>query len=218
MKIAVCLLTCGREAYTRKTLETFTAHNGGDPRFLLLHADDASETTENRQLAEAHGFTTVVQSTQRRGWKIVRLRLFEQAAKDAAWILFLENDIESLRPFPWALFDAVRRDDADISCLRLYGRFKDSAKTDKCLETHKRRGHIPVRWRPWRDAPEPSQVGTIHWSSQPSVTRAQELISLHRRGTEPSGLTVRVKKNVMAHFGVERTLEDRHAAREAAPC
>lgn len=215
-RIAVCLLTCDRGDYTAKTLRTFWKFNQHDPRMVLLHADDASTTDFNVRLAAAYGFETVVQSTVRRGWLLTRTALFQQAAKRSDWILFLENDIETLRAFPWPLFDYMRKD-RDIYCLRLYGRFKDRSKTDKCLETHKRRGHMPVNWRPWRDAPEASQVGQIHWSAQPAVTRARELLDLHRTGHEPHGYTVRVKKNVMAHFGSERTVEDRHAAREAVP-
>lgn len=204
-KIAVCLLTCNREAYTARTLDSFTRHNGGDDRFVLLHGDDASESTENLDLAHAHGFRTVALNGERRGWLETRNALFRRAAKlSLNWVLLLENDIETLRPFPWPMFDAIRRD-KEIYCLRLYGRFKDAARKEKCLETHKRRGHMAVRWRPWRDAPEASQVGRIHWSAQPAVTRLDDLIDHHKRGIEPDGLTVRVKKNVMSHFGIERT-------------
>lgn len=203
-KIAVCLLTCNRASYTRRTLESFSRFNGGDDRFILLHADDASESNVNGKLAYAHGFETIVQNTERRGWMVTRTALFEKAAKQANWILFLENDIDTHRAFPWPLF-AYMRSNPLIYCLRLYGRFKDHARTQPCLDTHKRRGHTPVDWKPWRDAPEASQVGAIHWSAQPAVTRAQELVNHHRTGYEPTGLTVRVKKNVMSHFGYERT-------------
>lgn len=212
--IAVCLLTSDRADYTARTVRSFARHNAGDPRMRLFHADDGSRTDENLNLAYAYGFETVVQNSIRRGWRLSRTALFVHAAKYANWILFLENDIETLRPFPWALFDRVVKT-PHVYCLRLYGRFKDQAKTDKCLETHKRKGHIPVEWQAWRHAPEASQVGQIHWSAQPSVTRAQELINLHRTGFEPAGYTVRVKKNVMSHFGVRRTVETIPAEQEA---
>lgn len=204
-KIAVCLLTCNREHYTARTLETFTEHNGGDDRFVLLHGDDASDCSLNAEMAQAHGFRTVVQNTSRLGWLESRIALFKRVAKlGLDWVLFLENDIETVRAFPWPLFDAMRRD-KEIYCLRLYGRFKNSERTDKALDTHKHRGHMEVRWRPWRDAPEAAQVGRIHWSAQPSVTRLDELLLHHRKGTDPDGLTLRVKKNVTSHIGVERT-------------
>lgn len=202
--IAVVLLTCGRYAYTRTTLESFTRCNPDRSRFVLLHGDDASEDSELSALVQAHGFRTVVQHDERLGNAALRSALIRHATKCAEWTLVLENDIQSLRPFPWPLFDFVQQC-PDVSCLRLYGAYKDQAKRQPCLTTHKREGHTPVLWGPCKHAPEPAQIGRIHWSAQPSVTRSQALWTLHRRGTEPPGLTVRVKQNVMAHIGVERT-------------
>jgi hypothetical protein len=204
MKIAVALLTCDRVDYTARTLQSFRACNPDVSRFVLLHGDDGSVSDENHALARAHGFQTVVQARSRMGWRVTRPALLETAAYLSPWILLLENDIESVRPFPWTLFDFVRKH-PQIYCLRLYGRFKDAAKTELCLSTHKREGHTPVEWRPLRNGPEMSQVGRIHWSAQPCVTRSRELLSLHRTGHEPTGYTARVKKNVMSHFGSQRT-------------
>lgn len=201
--IGVALLTCDRLDYTARTLSTFAHHN--DLRdFRLFHADDASEDPRVRHLANFYGFRTVVQNDTRQGWRITRPLLIEAAAKECEWILLLENDIESARPFPWALMRYVA-DRPLVYCLRLYGRYKDRARLDPCLTTHKRRGHVPVEWRPFRGAPESSQVGEIHWSAQPCVTRRRELLELHRSGMEPEAWTVRVKKNVMHHIGIERT-------------
>jgi hypothetical protein len=202
--IAVCLLTCDRVAYTSITVDSWTRFNGHDPRFLLLHGDDASRESTNGDLARAHGFRTVVQHTIRRGNVPTRVDLLKYAAKRAKWILILENDIESIRPFPWPLFDFVNAQ-PEVSSLRLFGKFKDREGFQPCLTTHKREGHTPVEWHPARNAPEPAQVGRIHWSAQPTVTRSRELVELHRKGIEPPGLTVRVKANVMVHIGVERT-------------
>lgn len=209
--IAVCLLTCDRVDYTARTLETFAQHNDLD-RFLLLHADDGSQDTRNEDLAQSYGFTTVVSHGTRRGWLVTRLRLIRRAAKRAPWILNLENDIETVRPFPWPLFEYAAKDHG-ISCLRLYGQWKDRDRQDACLTRHKATGQ-PVQWRPYRGAPEASQIGFIHWSAQPSVTRADDLLSHHRPGGPPlGGLTVRPKKNVTYHIGIERT-----TPREMATC
>jgi hypothetical protein len=203
--IAVCLLTCDRVPYTRVTVESWARYNGSDdPRLLLLHGDDASVEPTNRDLANAYGFRTVVQHRVRQGNRATRVALMKYAAKRADWILILENDIESIRPFPWPLFEFVQAN-RDLSSLRLFGKFKDRDGCQPCLTTHKREGHAPVEWRPARHAPEPAQVGRIHWSAQPTVTRSRELVELHRKGVEPPGRTVRVKQNVMVHIGVERT-------------
>lgn len=202
--IAVCLLTCDRVPYTRVTVESWARYNAGDPRLLLFHADDASVEPTNRELAHAHGFRTVIQHKTRCGNLPTRVALIKYAAKQAKWILILENDIESIRPFPWPLFEFVQAQPG-VSSLRLFGKFKDRDGIQPCLTTHKREGHTPVDWRPARNAPEPAQVGRIHWSAQPTVTRSRELVQLHRTGVEPPGLTVRVKANVMVHIGLERT-------------
>lgn len=203
--IAVALLTCDRYAYTETTLRTFAAHNDLS-RFHLLHADDASTDPRVPELAWAHGFRTVAQSRVRKGWLAMRLALFEASAKRADWVLFLENDIEWLRAFPWPLFDYVSRQ-PNIYCLRLYGEFKDRHGEDRCLAFHKHgpRTH-PVKWRPLKYAPEPAEAGCIHWGAQPSVTRAAPLLDLHRYGMECGDLTARVLDNVTAHIGIERTV------------
>lgn len=202
--IAVLLQTCDRPDYTARTLETFTAHNAGAP-FLLLHGDDASEDAPGmRELASRHGFETVVQSDQRSGVLATQAALFRAAARRRAdWVLMLENDIDTLRPFPWALFDFVRKQPS-IYCLRLFGRFKDAGKTVACKTTHSWERNAPVEWKPLRQAPEMAQVGRIHWTPQPAVSRTRDVLALHK-GIRPMALTARVKKNVMGHFGVERT-------------
>lgn len=203
LRVAVAFQTCDRFDYTERTLASF-AHYNDLRRFVLVHADDASEDARVPALARSYGFETVVDHRVREGWRSTRAALVEAAAKRAGWILMLENDIESVRPFPWELWRYVLTEPW-IYCLRLYGKFKDRERRDPCLTTHKRRNHEPVEWRPFRGAPEKSQVGLIHWSAQPCVTRKGELLALHRTGREPAGHTARVKKNVMVHIGRERT-------------
>jgi hypothetical protein len=203
--IAVALLTCDRYDYTRQTVESFARHNDLS-RFTMLHVDDASTDPRIVPLVQSYGFKTVLRHETRRGWLVSRTRLLRRAAKRAEWILNLENDIETVRPFPWALFKFAAKD-YSISCLRLYGRWKDRERRDACLTRHKATGE-PVKWRPYKGAPEASQIAAIHWSAQPSVTRADDLLSHHRIGGPPlGGWTVRPKKNVTYHIGVERTIQ-----------
>lgn len=202
--IAVCLLTCDRRRYTETTLRTFATQNDLS-RFTLLHADDASTDPVVPALARAQGFETVVQSSCRHGWLPMRTRLFEQAqARGAEWVLFLENDIEWARPFPWALFDFVRAK-AQFYCLRLHGEFKARDRQEPSFVYNKLDRAKPVKWLRLKYAPEPAQACWIHWSAQPSVTRIGPLLDLHRYGMESSDLTARVVENVTYHIGVERT-------------
>lgn len=215
MKIAVILTTCGRYEYTERTLSTFAAHNQLD-RFVLLHGDDASDDRlRMTQLVKSYGFKTVVQHQDRRGWLTLRRALILQAARRADWILVLENDIESLRPFPWPLFEFVAAHPW-IYCLRLYGRFKGLNETYPCKTTHQWLNHSPVSWKALKGSPEPAEVARIHWSAQPCVTRAGELVALHEEYRREMKLKIaRVTTNVMAHIGTERTPD---SIREADPC
>lgn len=204
--IAVCLLTAGRLAYTATTLATFAAQNREHRFGLLLHADDASPDPAVPALPVVYGFETVYRSARRQGWLAMRQRLFAAAeAKGATWVLFLENDIEWARPFPWALFEYVASK-PDIYCLRLQGAFKGKNQTDPCMTYHKADRSRPVRWMRLKYAPETAQVGRIHWSAQPAVTRIGELLDLHQYGMEAHALTARVVENVTYHIGVARTV------------
>lgn len=200
--IAVALLTCDRYDYTAQTLSSFARFNDLS-KFVLLHADDASTDPRIVPLAQSYGFQTVVQHSIRRGWLRTRSYLLRHAAKRAQWTLNLENDIETVREFPWPLFKFIAQRH-DISSLRLYGRFKDRDRLDACL-TRSKVDQKPVRWRALKHAPEKSQIGLIHWSAQPSVTRSSEVLDHHLYGSPICGWTVRVKKNVCFHIGYERT-------------
>ncbi len=202
--IAVCLLTCDRLAYTERTLRSFSAMND-TRRFDLLHADDASTEHGMLTLTGRHGFTTVAASRERQGWLPMRIKLFEAAQRRGAeWVLYLENDQEWARPFPWMLFDFVRSK-PQFYCLRLYGEFKDRDRQDASFAYNKRDRSKPVKWQRLKYAPEPAQAAVIHWSAQPSVTKIGPLLEHHRSGMESPDLTARVKENVTYHIGVERT-------------
>jgi hypothetical protein len=205
-RIAVLLMTCDRPAYTRRTLETFLAHNPDRSRFVLLHGDDASIAPDNLELAAAAGFRTVIRNTgRRRGILALRTALIDAAAPLTKWALVLENDLESRRPFPWALFDHVRYQ-SKFYALRLFGAFKDADQAEPCKTVHQWTGR-DVRWASLEGAPEPAEVADVHWSAQPTVTRTKALVALHHHHSRTLGLTARVVDNVMVHIGATRTRE-----------
>jgi hypothetical protein len=207
--IAVALQTCDRALYTQKTVESFRAHNPDLSRFVLLHGDDASSDPSVLSIAQSAGFRTVSQMYQREGWLPTRIALLAHACFLAPWVLLLEDDCETVRPFPWALFDFVSAS-PKVDTLRLYGDYKNVDGLDKCLTFDKRR-RVPgatmappdVRWKPIKGAPEPSEGAYIHWSPQPAVTRSDVLWRLHTGG-QMLGRTARVIQNVTSHIGVER--------------
>jgi hypothetical protein len=217
-RIAVALLTCDRYDYTERTVASFLAHNPFLDRFILLHGDDASTDERVVPYVQAAGFKTVWQPNKPRPVHLsarqimerilkARAGLFDAAGKRADWILFLENDIETLRTFPWFLFDCIA-ENGRVECLRLYGENKSEPPTDenRCLAYNKitRR---PVKWKKVKHAPEAAEMAHVHWSAQPSVTRSFQLRRLHHTGTDLQGFTVRVLENVTSHIGVLRTRE-----------
>ena len=233
MRVAVGLLTCGRVEYTRRTLESFSAQNpDARERFILLHADDASDQpTVMHGLASAHGFETVVSHNTRRGACALRAAVVSvAAARGAEWVLLLENDWEWARPFPWALLGYLRAVRPDVYCLRLFGTHKGRDRQWPCATVHLGRARRAVQWMPLAGAPEPAEVATIHWGAPPMVTRmaeARQLCTPPPTGAPASSsdlaaiqasgkltaLVARVRDNVVYHIGVEATDKKRSPSR-----
>jgi hypothetical protein len=208
-KIAVALMTCERYDYTKRTVESFVHHNPDRSRFILLHGDDGSRDHRVRRLPPVYGFRTVAQERYRQGWLPMRRLLIRRAARLAPWILLLENDLESVRPFPWDMFDWVAAHEA-VQCLRLFGLYKGPRNTYPCLTLQKGDKHDrkPARWTPVLDAPEPCQRGLIHWSALATVGRADLLVTLNHGFKQLANRpvdTVRVLDNVFLHIGVKQT-------------
>lgn len=203
MKLAVCLITADRHAYTKRTVESFAEYNETDD-MILLHADDGSELGWNRFLAQHYGFDTVYASQERRGVvPALRFMWNEAVARGATHILHLENDCVSVAPLPSPELAAAS--------IRLYGAFKD---------THGKyptgRHHMgtkdPIEWRPipiwegWEEA-------VCHWGAQPSITAASLLVPAINKAKSLKDVsralaridTVRPVANITSHIGVEKT-------------
>ena len=92
-----------------------------------------------------------------------------------------------------------------------------AGQTDPCKTVNQWKPEKPVVWKAFAGAPEPAEYALIHWSAQPTVTRAKPLYDLHRHGVKELKLkTVRVVDNVMVHVGAVRTSELR--GRERVAC
>lgn len=212
--IAVGLITCERSELTERTAESFRRYNPDLSRFSLLHVDDASTDERNMEIARAHGFVTVHRNRERQGIMATRKALLE--AVEADWLIMLGNDWESVRAFPWPLFESIssRR---DIWALRLYGRFKERNAKRPAGTAHKGRCNKRIRWRSLEGAPEPAEIGLAHVGGSPVVVRAGTLRQVYRNVlTDPGASiasgpvverTVRVVENVMFHIGFRRTPE-----------
>ena len=187
LTIAVVLQTCGRVAYTRRTLESFSAVHGADVgRCVRLHVDDGSgpEAAELAALAAAHGFRTVVQHPIPRGARTTRIAGIQAAAAaGAGWVLVLENDWEWARPVPWAVLERLEADHPEVYALRLFGTHKERGGGRACFRVDLSRGRVPVTWRPIAGMPEAVERARIHYSFPPTVVRVVEALWVH--GTEP---------------------------------
>ena len=217
MKVAICLLTCERFHYTKRAVESLVRFNDLG-QFVLLHADDASEDHRNRSFAAMHGFERVDTPDIRQGCTATQRALFAAAAQRGCdWIVNVQNDWESERAIPLDLLHFVdaRR---DIHCLRLFGAFKMRPNVP-VGDRHKGKSGKPADWRPLDGAPEPAEIGDIHWVYPPAATRTEVLTwlmagvarerDLRVKSGELSTLTARVTENVMWHIGTDRTPEFR---------
>lgn len=217
MRVALGLITCERFDYTRRTLETFAAYSDL-ASFVLLHGDDASSDDRVGPLARSFGFQTLRNVDRSGVMATQRLVAHEAQAQGCDWTVILQNDWESVRPFPWTLFGVVANDPA-VYCMRLYGVQKDRGER-KAGQRHKGKGGADAGWRPYNgpeyDWPiEPAEIGSIHWSSPPAATRTDLLVWLldgaerDRDCRIKSGsldlMTVRPIENVVYHIGEERT-------------
>lgn len=220
MKVAVTFVTCDRIAYSARVLETFAQHNDLSA-FDLIHADDASTETDIFPLVERYGFSTLARSTERQGAQRTRTAITEAAAERGAdWILMLENDWEWARPFPWALLEYCA-DRGDVYNLRLLGQFKEIGPDGQPRRPFFTRhmglpGRPVTKWTRLTDAPEPAEMGSIHFGSPPNVCRTKEAVWLQsgmdcdqavaRKSGELHPLqVVRPIENVCWHIGAERT-------------
>lgn len=203
MTIAVLLLTCGREDLTRITVSTFNAFNPSAD-FIRLHADDASPTLENQVIAQEGGFDTVHTASRRLGQMAGLWALVNAAERRGAeWVLWLENDIETVAPFP---FHALSY---GAECVRLYGDRKARSGPRAATGKHLMGTKDIIAWRPIGEGLE---RGEAHWAGQPSATRMHVIAGLARGASSVKGMsllgpldTVRVTENVVWHIGDEQT-------------
>lgn len=229
MKLAIILITCDRENYTRKTLEGFSHFNQrcADTPYpvKLYHVDDASDTDLNVRLAAKYGFETVRRHPSRLGNTATRSKAIYSVDKIAgpSHIMLLENDWESDRALPWeAIRFAMEHKEHDIYHMRLWRYFKSRKKfaswdgrSELVYRGHAGRNRAAPGWQPLLGAPEVLEIGDIHWGAPPAVTRTKEMVWLHEgvssesesilRSGEITARVAQVTTNVFWHIGEERT-------------
>jgi len=210
--IAVCLLTCGRFPLTRRTVESFGAQNGARPDLIRLHAAGDHEIFAARAFITEGGFVTVHAPNDRVPQMVSYRKLIEAAAlKGAEFVLWLENDWESVAPIP--SIDFLRRTQkAGVVCWRLFGARRMQSDTDRGLVKTTQIGtDIPIEWK--RDKSEKGwELGRAHWGGGGCIATLRHLESQIFRNrlkdvvtAKPDLLSMRPTSNIMWHVGEERT-------------
>jgi len=205
VKVAICLLTADRPAYTADTVLSYL-NKAEEPGHIRLHADDGSERRDNLQIAAAGGFDTVYATNERRGpVAAVKTMWTHAAALGATHILHLENDIELVAALPRF----------DVECVRLYGDRKARTGPRQMVGPHRMGTKDVIKWteefadfrgnRWYR--------GRAHWSGMPSITRTELLLRaiVHAETFKDISLTLnamdtlRPRDNLAWHVGDART-------------
>lgn len=204
MRLAIGLLTCGREDYTARTLESFMRMNPSSSSLVLLHADDGSGSPANLQGAWLAGFETVSQG-ERIG-QLRQLRHLMMAARDAACshFMLLENDWLSVR----SLEELPTVPDS-VDCVRLYGAWKDEGQK-RAAGRHLIGTDDAIGWVPHGDGWE---VAKAHWGGPPSIVKLERLWGLAMSAVSFKGIsmgsrhfvTMRPTVNFVFHIGDETT-------------
>lgn len=222
MKVVIALQSCGRYDLTSQTLSSLYKFSPNMPDWVqLIHAEDGRKDRRNENLAAGYGFETVSPDRQL-GNTLCRKHLIRQAAKrGASHIILLENDWETIRPWPWELIQWMT-EQPEIYHMRFWHEWKIPRKYNAWVEAgrqgyvsrHRGRDNANPGWQLFTGAPESIEIGDIHWSAPPAVTRIHEALWLHKGVRAESGSiqksgeithkVARVMENVVWHIGEAR--------------
>lgn len=200
MKLAIGLMTCGREDYTEASLTSFWATQGGSQtvrQAVLLHADDGSPSPRNLELGRAAGFRAITPENSPRRGQIAMLRELIAAAviEGATHFLLMENDwswarsLDELPPIP-----------DDVHAVRLYGAWKDREHI-RAAGAHLIGTMSPIIWSELMDGWE--IAAGAHWGGPPSITRLEALQRVAQWAVSYKGIGL-----ATAHFRTMRPLEN----------
>lgn len=216
MKLAVCLLTLDRCDLTAITVRSFVEHNRarlGD--FELLHCDGGSAWPRNVEIAKRYGFRTLLAppATERVGQFVCLLAFLDGAyAAGADWMLWLENDWQSVKPLPWP--EAFRE---GVETVRLFGELKFQSGRRRRAGRFRIGTNELIEWH--RSAVDGWEEGFAHWGGGGTAIRVEALEHLiaRARGRHPSPrlkdviaadprlVSLRPTENVMWSIGLETT-------------
>lgn len=214
--IAVCLLTCGREELTWRTVKSFLKYNvlgGGRTDLALLHADAGGpspfEFGANNDLR--YMFETISCPRDRvPQMTSFRELIGEAAVRGAEFVLWLENDWESVAPIPTLEFLRTTAKEGIITW-RLFGVRKGRGDGPRAWAGQHRIGtNEKIDWQPSKFSGW--EFGLAHWGAGGTIATLAYLESQLHRPRLKDVITARVElpsarptENIMWHIGEETT-------------
>lgn len=215
MQIAVGLLTCDRYDYTMRTIESLLLHNDIGS-WKLFYADDCSTDDRIRPAVEGCGFCPVAMNEDRKGCTVASgamIHAIHEVVGDDWFLLYLQNDFESIRPIPVNIIDHAIRSEGVGSC-RLW---------------HATEGKMEARTRSWRHVTIAEEAVIIgrrkrcgRFSWHPQITRFSPLREASAGATSEKQMVSRLGKPfdvlyfaspVCQHIGTTRTPGGRYGRR-----
>ncbi len=207
--IAVCLLTCDRQELTARTVASFVAHNRGRTDLELLFCDGGSQTPENCRIAGAAGFKPVyVAPPEHRVGQMTTLRQFLKVTGEHEWILWLENDWESVAPVP--TFEWL--DNCGVETVRLFGARKMRSGPRALAGEHRIGTKELIDWQSLVDLPGWEHARAAHWGAGGTLIRRCRLTRFAHLPrlkdvitADPRLLSLRPVENIMWSIGETTT-------------
>jgi hypothetical protein len=211
--IAACLLTCGPErgGETIRTAESFARLNAGRDDLVRYHVDGGGEGRDrNIEIAREYGFVTLHAPDRREG-QIESFRAFLDTTlrRGADFMLWLENDWESVAPIPpISFFNPL----VYVDQFRLFGTRKMQGNGPRALAGPHRIGTKTLI--DWADHPDfPAwEMARCHWGAGGTIVRPEELEPFKDRPRMKDIIvaandlrSMRVKENILWHIGETTT-------------
>jgi hypothetical protein len=208
--IGVCLLTCGRDDLSVRTMESFSALNKSRPDIVRLHA--ACGGGERGAIGTdpfLFDFRTVHAPPERVPQIVSFRKLIEAAAvAGAEFILWLENDWESVAAIPTIEFlRETNKGPSKVQQWRLFGKRKMQKDGPRALAGEHQIGtKEKIKWGP--SGLEGWEFGRAHWGAGGTIATLDFLEEQSFRNrlkdviTSKNNLpTLRPRSNIMFHIG-----------------
>jgi hypothetical protein len=219
MKIAVVFLTCDRLDLTKKTVKSFLNKNDRS-NFDLFYGDDQSTDDRIHSFMNRNSIKCIMTHGKRRGCSQSSDELLYRASNEsnADYILYMQNDFESVRTIPLKVIAEIMDDHQNVGWIRLYGLNKNATvpggnPTDP---TNKFKPNKPmVEWTPSTIFGENIEIGDAQWSYHPAIHRWDILLHIIKGATRERDvgiaavhtglLTARFMDNITNHIGIRKT-------------